>query len=51
MVAVPEPTAVAIPVLAPMVATVVLLDVQVTEVVKTSVAPADVVPMALNGRV
>lgn len=48
MVAVPGPTAVAIPVLAPMVATVVLLDVQVTEVVRTSVAPAEVVPIAEN---
>jgi hypothetical protein len=51
MVAVPEATAVAIPVLAPMVATAVPLDVQETEVVRTSVATAEVVPIALNGRV
>jgi hypothetical protein len=48
IVAVPAATAVVIPLLAPTVATAVLFEVQMTELVKTSVAPVDVVPMAVN---
>ena len=48
IVVVPAPTAVAKPVVAPIVATVRVLELQVTALVRYSVAPVDVVPIAMN---
>jgi len=48
IVVLPALTAVAIPLVAPMVATAVLLELQVTALVRYSVAPEDVVPIAIN---
>jgi hypothetical protein len=48
MVTLPWPTAVARPVPAPMVAIWVLLELQATWLVRLTVAPVEVVPMARN---